>query len=210
MKVVRFDRLLASTALGIVLVMSGQPARSQPANQTEIVFPLPEELPPPTLKDFGLSEQSVAAPTAVAPKAAEPEKGRRRISARAIPHRRQAPFPTSCVRWLPARPPIACLAGRLTVPALRLSLSARGYKPLWVANGAAAERAKSAIAYLGKADAVGLDPSDYPTPDFNSAITADALASRAEAHRFGPDIRPARPRSAASISPASPPTFSST
>jgi hypothetical protein len=70
-KVVRFDRLLASTALGIVLVMSGQPAHAQqPANQTEIVFPPPEELPPPTLKDFGLSEQSVAAPTAVAPKAA--------------------------------------------------------------------------------------------------------------------------------------------
>jgi murein L,D-transpeptidase YcbB/YkuD len=54
--------------------------------------------------------------------------------------------------------------------------SARGYKPLWIADGAAAERAKSAISYLAKVDAVGLEPSDYPTPDFSSATTADALA----------------------------------
>ena len=53
---------------------------------------------------------------------------------------------------------------------------ARDYAPIWVANGAADARAKSAIAYLGHADDVGLDPADYPTPDFKSAMTADALA----------------------------------
>ena len=53
---------------------------------------------------------------------------------------------------------------------------ARNYAPLWLTAGAANERAKSAIAYLAQADAVGLDPNDYPTPDFKSAITADALA----------------------------------
>jgi murein L,D-transpeptidase YcbB/YkuD len=53
---------------------------------------------------------------------------------------------------------------------------ARNYAPLWLSAGAANERAKSAIAYLAQADAVGLDPNDYPTPDFKSAITADAQA----------------------------------
>ena len=53
---------------------------------------------------------------------------------------------------------------------------ARDYAPLWVSANAANDRAKSAIAYLAQANAVGLDPSDYPTPDFKSAATADALA----------------------------------
>jgi murein L,D-transpeptidase YcbB/YkuD len=53
---------------------------------------------------------------------------------------------------------------------------AHNYAPLWVSNSAVNERAKSAIAYLTQADAVGLDPNDYPTPDFKSAVTADSLA----------------------------------
>src|SRR5207249_3353649 len=53
---------------------------------------------------------------------------------------------------------------------------ARNYAPLWVSNNAGNERAKGAIAYLAQADAVGLDPGDYPTPDFKAAATPDALA----------------------------------
>ncbi|MGH7880294.1 MAG: L,D-transpeptidase family protein, partial [Candidatus Binataceae bacterium] len=53
---------------------------------------------------------------------------------------------------------------------------ARDYKPLWVSNGAADARAKTVIAYLAQVDTVGLDPSDYPAPDFKSAVTAGALA----------------------------------
>jgi murein L,D-transpeptidase YcbB/YkuD len=52
----------------------------------------------------------------------------------------------------------------------------RNYAPIWVSEGAADERAKSAIVYLAQADAVGLDPSDYPAPIFKSAMTPDALA----------------------------------
>ncbi|HVZ51933.1 MAG TPA: L,D-transpeptidase family protein [Pseudolabrys sp.] len=53
----------------------------------------------------------------------------------------------------------------------------RNYAPLWVANGAADARAKSAIAYLGDAEAVGLDSSDYSTPHFGTDMSADALAA---------------------------------
>ena len=54
--------------------------------------------------------------------------------------------------------------------------SSHNYAPLWVSNNAGNDRAKAAIAYLAQADAVGLDPSDYPTPDFKSGATTDALA----------------------------------
>ena len=53
---------------------------------------------------------------------------------------------------------------------------ARDYKPLWVADGAATEHAKAALAYLAQVDTDGLDPTDYPTPDFKSAVTAATLA----------------------------------
>jgi len=52
----------------------------------------------------------------------------------------------------------------------------RGFTPLWVSGGAGNARAKQAISYLAQAAAVGLDPADYPTPDFSAATTPDALA----------------------------------
>lgn len=52
----------------------------------------------------------------------------------------------------------------------------RGYAPLWVEKGAQSPRATAAIAYLKGVDAVGLDPADYPTPDFKSATSPDVLA----------------------------------
>jgi murein L,D-transpeptidase YcbB/YkuD len=53
---------------------------------------------------------------------------------------------------------------------------ARDYKPLWMSDGVADERAKAAITYLAQVDSVGLDPNDYPTPDFKSAATAETQA----------------------------------
>ncbi len=53
---------------------------------------------------------------------------------------------------------------------------AHDFKPIWISNGAANARAKAAIAYLAQVDTVGLDPSDYPTPDFAASTTAESLA----------------------------------
>jgi murein L,D-transpeptidase YcbB/YkuD len=44
--------------------------------------------------------------------------------------------------------------------------SGRNYAPLWITDGEANARAQAAIAYLGQVSADGLDPSDYPVPDF--------------------------------------------
>ncbi len=44
--------------------------------------------------------------------------------------------------------------------------SGRNYAPIWITDGKANARANAAIAYLGHVDADGLDPADYPVPNF--------------------------------------------
>jgi murein L,D-transpeptidase YcbB/YkuD len=52
----------------------------------------------------------------------------------------------------------------------------RGFAPLWSSKSAPTAHATGAIAYLRGVDAEGLDPADYPTPDFTTARDADTLA----------------------------------
>jgi murein L,D-transpeptidase YcbB/YkuD len=52
----------------------------------------------------------------------------------------------------------------------------RGFAPLWIAGGTATPRTRAATAFLRGVDTDGLDPSDYPTPDFAQASDAAALA----------------------------------
>jgi L,D-transpeptidase YcbB len=54
--------------------------------------------------------------------------------------------------------------------------SGRSYAPLWITDGKVNERAQAAMAYLGGVDADGLDPADYPVPDFASLTEPAALA----------------------------------
>jgi L,D-transpeptidase YcbB len=54
--------------------------------------------------------------------------------------------------------------------------SGHNYAPLWTSAGKPNARANAAIAYLGHVDADGLDPTDYPTPDFAAATDPAGLA----------------------------------
>jgi len=54
--------------------------------------------------------------------------------------------------------------------------AARNYAPLWITGGKANERSQAAIAYLGQVYADGLDPADYPVPNFASLSDPAALA----------------------------------
>jgi L,D-transpeptidase YcbB len=54
--------------------------------------------------------------------------------------------------------------------------SARNYAPLWITDGKVNERARAAMAYLAGVEADGLDPVDYPVPDFASLTDAAAMA----------------------------------
>ena len=52
----------------------------------------------------------------------------------------------------------------------------RNYAPVWITDGSANARSTAAIAYLGRVDADGLDPADYPVPNFASLSDPAALA----------------------------------
>ena len=54
--------------------------------------------------------------------------------------------------------------------------SARNYAPLWITDGKPNAGATAAIAYLGQVDTDGLDPADYPVPNFASLTDPAALA----------------------------------
>ncbi len=51
----------------------------------------------------------------------------------------------------------------------------RNYAPVWSDGGKVTERARGVMSRLKDAGAEGLNPSDYPTPDFAAATTPDAL-----------------------------------
>jgi murein L,D-transpeptidase YcbB/YkuD len=54
--------------------------------------------------------------------------------------------------------------------------SGRNYAPLWITDGKVNARANAAMKYLGHVDADGLDPADYPVPNFAAASTPADLA----------------------------------
>jgi murein L,D-transpeptidase YcbB/YkuD len=53
---------------------------------------------------------------------------------------------------------------------------AHDYAPLWTQSGGLTEGGKGVIARLKDAGSDGLNPNDYPTPDFAAAASPDALA----------------------------------
>jgi murein L,D-transpeptidase YcbB/YkuD len=68
------------------------------------------------------------------------------------------------------------LGGKKERAAIEAYYASRDYVPLWLTDGKANTRAQAAIAYLGHVDADGLEPSDYPTPNFASLSDPAALA----------------------------------
>ncbi|MBI2714898.1 MAG: L,D-transpeptidase family protein [Rhizobiales bacterium] len=164
---VRFDRVLASTALGLVLTLGSHAGMAQqPDEKIEATVPLPDtSLPAPlTAQDVAPKPGQAAPVEAVKTETAAPAvTADSAVSDRLRELIASKQFERSVSRK----------ADREGVDSF---YKARNYAPLWLTAGAANERAKSAIAYLAQADAVGLDPRDYPTPDFKSAITSDAQA----------------------------------
>ena len=193
MKTARFNRLLASTALGVALVLGSHAGMAQQADQQiDSAVPMPDtELPPPlTAKDVAVTPDAAKVESkqeAVAPAAAPaPEKAAVAPAAAPEPAKAAAapaPAPVSADtavadqlrdiitakldHFVPRKP------DREGVEAF---YKARDYKPLLVADGALDARRKAVIAFLGQVDTDGLNPADYPTPDFTTAATPQALA----------------------------------
>ena len=182
MKIARFDRLLASTALALVLALSSQTGNAQQTEKAvQASVPVPDtSLPPPlTAKDFETPAKQ-AAPADVIK-----DEPKQTVTAPSVEPPKAATAPAATadsavadkLRELVASRQFERLVNHKADRAgIEAFYSAHNYAPLWITNNASNGRAKAAIAYLAQADAVGLDPSDYPTPDFKSASTADALA----------------------------------
>ena len=160
MKGVRFDRFFVSSGLAVALMFASY------ASVAQVPLVDPTSLPP-------LMEKEVApAVRQVTP--AELNQGPTANTAQAISAESSVP---NKLRELITSSALDRLVSRKTDrEGIAAYYSAHNYAPLWVNNNSVNERAKSAIAYLSQADAVGLDPNDYPTPDVNSEVTIDALA----------------------------------
>jgi L,D-transpeptidase YcbB len=178
-KSARFDRLLASTALVLVLALSCHAGIAQQSdNPTTASVPLPDTtLPPP------LTAKDVEAPAKqAAPAAAKEEPKQNATTAPSEPAKAaNNTTPTDPVgekvrELITGRQFERLVSRKADRAGIEAYYHSHNYAPIWVSNNAGNDRAKTAIAYLGQADAVGLDPNDYPAPDFKSATTPDALA----------------------------------
>jgi murein L,D-transpeptidase YcbB/YkuD len=52
----------------------------------------------------------------------------------------------------------------------------RDFAPLWITDGARNERGRAAAGYLATVDTEGLEPNDYPVPEFKAGAEPEALA----------------------------------
>ena len=234
MKSAGFDRVLASTAFGLVLVLSNHPGMAQRIGQQNIdaAAPMPEASLRPSLTANDVADIARQAPPEAEPGAepkqetaapasepAQPEPADSAVSQQQIGEAVPMPETTlpppltakdiasspnaapaetaKAARKQDAATPASATADGAVADQLRDMIAskldrivkrkadregvesfyrARNYAPLWVSNGDADARAKAAIAYLAQVDSVGLDPNDYPTPDFKSVVTAETLA----------------------------------
>jgi murein L,D-transpeptidase YcbB/YkuD len=60
--------------------------------------------------------------------------------------------------------------------AVKAFYQARGFKPFWTANGEPTAKAKDVSEFLRTVGTQGLDPADYPTPDFSLKLNAEESA----------------------------------
>ena len=68
------------------------------------------------------------------------------------------------------------LGGKTERTSIEAFYSGRSYAPIWTTDGHANARVKAATGYLAHVDADGLNPADYPVPDFQSLTDPQALA----------------------------------
>jgi murein L,D-transpeptidase YcbB/YkuD len=196
-KSVRFERLLASTAFGLILALSGHASVAQQSEQQiEQAVPTPDLSlpPPPTAKDIAPPSKAAPANTANSATATTANAAPKQDAAAPAPAKAAA-GPNAA----PATPSMDtqvadALRDLITGKRLDRFVNRRDdregveqyyrehdYKPIWIRDGKADARAKATIAFLGQVQTDGLIPSDYPTPDFTSATTPQDLAG-AELH----------------------------
>jgi L,D-transpeptidase YcbB len=198
----RHDRILAGTALAIVLALVS--VAEAASNSTKLPAiprdPIPAPAAATAATDFEsppeaaapVKTESVPIPASTAPTPAA-------ATATPTPATTPAAVPTTVAAPAAAPDPLASLdpADRPIAEKIRDLLAAktdkifankhehsavetfyqnRNLAPLWIEGGTLNARAKTTIARLRAAEADGLDVSDYKVPDFAAAAAPDALA----------------------------------
>jgi murein L,D-transpeptidase YcbB/YkuD len=186
---IRLDRLLTSTAVVLFLAAVSSGALAEDVTQPSNAAPSPANTAVPADAAPKAEPSAAAAPStpaAPAPVAATPAP---------------APAPTAAAPAEPPAPAAATAAAAPTDPVadqlhnlaagkfdqiignkqaraqIDAFYSGRNYAPIWITDGKANARASAAISYLGGVDADGLNPADYPVPNFASLSDPAALAN---------------------------------
>jgi len=128
-----------------------------------------DEVPAPAVTAPAANAPAVTEPAATAPAATEPKPAAVDANA-AIAEK---------LRELAGGNFDRVIGGTKERAAFDAFYSGRDYAPVWISDGNPNARAKAAIAYLGRVGADGLEPADYPVPEF-SALTDPAALAEAE------------------------------
>ncbi len=197
---IRVDRLLASTAVALLLAASVGAALADPSNATgdKPVSGAPASAAPVSAAPAAPAAPVTTTQTAVPASATTPPAAQANPTP-AAPSAATVSTPATSGPEAAAAPPAAppgpdaAIADQLHELAngkfdhvisnkkdrmqIDAFYSGRNYKPLWITDGKANDSAKAAIAYLGHVDADGLFPSDYAVPNFASLSTPADLAN---------------------------------
>lgn len=151
-----------------------QPAAASTAAPAEKPVPAAAEAPPANAQPATASGgDEVPAPAATSSQATAPSEPAA-AAATAVADRNAAI--SEKLRDLATGKFDRMLGGKKERAAIEAYYSSHDYAPLWLTDGNPNARAQAAIAYLGHVDADGLEPTDYPTPNFASQSDPAALA----------------------------------
>ena len=170
----RCDRMLAGTALALLLAAPFGVYAQEAAKSPAIASPATEASPPPAIPagepPMASINSDLAAPAA--PAAVTEETAPSDPLASLDPADRVV---AEKIRDLLAATPDKIFASKNEKAAVEKFYQGRNLAPLWLDKGIENARAKAVIARLKEAEADGLDASDYRTPDF-AGVAPDALA----------------------------------
>jgi murein L,D-transpeptidase YcbB/YkuD len=174
MRSARFDVLLAGTAIALALSLTSYSTSAFAVTEAElsaaVPTPVSADLPPPTANDISAPRTAPAANdvTNSTPPAASAKATTLSIADTAIVEKLREQFAAGKFDRI--------LGGRKDRAAVEAFYASREFAPLWITDGARNERGKAAAAYLSAVNSEGLDPGDYPIPEFKSGAEPEALA----------------------------------
>jgi murein L,D-transpeptidase YcbB/YkuD len=173
----RFDRLLAGTAVALVLALTGSgtsvfaepaTASAQPAatGRADTAQDTAKSVP-------AASEATKSAPAATEVTSSVPAAATAKATALSIA---DTAIAEKLREQLAAGKFDRVLGGKKEREAIEAFYAGREFAPLWITDGGMNERARGAVAFLARVDADGLEPAEYPIPVVKSGAAPEAQA----------------------------------